>query len=113
MRWIGLWMLLTMPALAHDAQTPAHNIWMKDLHNGAGILCCSITDTNVVKDVQWDTYRDYEGFSHYKIFVEDQWLQVSDDKVVHEPNRVGVPLAWLFHANGVPEVRCFLPASGL
>jgi hypothetical protein len=105
-------MVMCSKVFAHDREHPERDGWMMALQNSAGVLCCSITDTNVVKDVQWDTWRDPKGISHYKIFVEEGWLQVPDDKVVHEPNKYGVPLAWLYHSDGIPEVRCFLPGSG-
>jgi hypothetical protein len=105
--------MLVVRGHAHDHDHPERNAWMMALENAAGDFCCGPNDYNAVKDVQWDVWRDYEGFSHYKVFVENDWLKVDDSKVVHEPNKYGVPIVWLYHANGIPEVKCFLPGSGL
>jgi hypothetical protein len=101
------------PARAHDTIHPDRNEWMMALENSAGVSCCSVTDDNSVKDVQWDIWRDDKGSSHYKIFIEGIWVKVDDSKIVKEPNKFGVPIAWLDRDYGVVSVKCFLPGSGL
>jgi len=111
--WILIWLASASFAHAHDMDHPERTPWMAALQNGAGVLCCDITDNNVVKDVMWDTFRDQEGVAHYEIFIENGWVQVPDSVVVKDPNKFGISLAWVYHSDGIVHVRCFLPASGM
>jgi len=87
---------------------PENNAWMTMLQNGAGVLSCEISDTNAIKDVPWDTYKDDQGSAHYEVMVENTWLHVDDSLVVRQPNKLGVPIVWIYHSDGMAKVRCFI-----
>jgi hypothetical protein len=76
-------LLLCTPALAHDASRPELNSWFDHLASGKG-LCCSFADGMALADVDWESH---EG--HYRIRLDNEWIDVRDDAVITEPNRAG------------------------
>lgn len=104
--------LLFTPAAARDdgryAQSPLKG-WFDGLRSGKG-PCCSDADGYVVKDPDWDM-----DHGHYRVRIDDQWLDVPDDAVITEPNRAGVTMVWPIYIFelGVPKelrgIRCFMP----
>ena len=79
--------------------------WFDSLRSGKG-PCCSDADGSAVSDVDWDSK---EG--HYRVRLEGEWLDVPEDAVITEPNRVGRAMVWPIHGYGGLTIRCFMPGS--
>lgn len=84
--------------------------WFDSLSSGKG-PCCSDADGSAVSDVDW---RSSDG--HYRVRIQDQWVDVPDSAVVTVPNLVGRAMVWPVYYNsmGSPvriEIRCFMPGS--
>ena len=75
-------MLFCGPALARDdgryANSPLGE-WFDHLASGKG-LCCSFADGYVV---------DESNNGHYRVRIEDEWVDVPDDAVINVPNKFG------------------------
>lgn len=93
----------------HDR--PDLNTWFNGLTSTNGAPCCSQVDGSTVADPDWDT-AVVEGKSHYRVRVEGKWIVVTDEEVVQGPNKYGQPLVWVYHIDGKPQVRCFMPGGG-
>jgi hypothetical protein len=79
--------------------------WFNGLHSGKG-PCCSDADGTAVSDVDWKS-RD----GHYVVRLEDGWIDVPDDAVITEPNRIGRTMVWPMYRDGKEVIRCFMPGS--
>jgi len=79
--------------------------WFDHLASGKG-LCCSMADGESVADPDWDSK---EG--HYRVRLENNWVDVPDDAVITEPNRAGRTMVWPIRYDGQILVRCFIPGS--
>src|SRR5712671_3131715 len=79
--------------------------WFDQLKSGKG-LCCSDADGSAVSDVDWES-KD----GHYRVRLEGQWIDVPDDAVITEPNRVGRTMVWPIKAPYGITIRCFLPGT--
>jgi len=79
--------------------------WFDHLASGKG-LCCSMADGESVADPDWDSK---EG--HYRVRLENNWVDVPDDAVITEPNRAGRTMVWPIRYDGQILVRCFMPGS--
>jgi hypothetical protein len=86
------------------ASSPLHD-WFEQLASKKG-RCCSDADGMTVSDVDWES-RD----GHYRVRIDDEWVDVPEDTVVTEPNRAKVSMVWPIWLNGHPYVRCFMPGS--
>jgi hypothetical protein len=104
-RIVLILVLLCSPALAHDASRPELNDWFNRLTSGRG-LCCSFADGFAVSDVDWES----KG-GHYRVRLENIWIDVPDDAVITEPNRVGRTMVWPLRFDGQILIRCFMPGS--
>ena len=95
-------------ALARDdgryANSPLKS-WFDSLKSGKG-PCCSDADGSAVSDVDWES-KD----GHYRVRLEGQWVDVPDDAVITEPNRVGRTMVWPIKGTVGITIRCFLPGS--
>jgi hypothetical protein len=81
--------------------------WFDQLASGKG-LCCSFADGVSVENVDWDTQN-----GRYRVRIQGQWLVVPDNAVVTEANRFGSAVVWPYQdADGVTQIRCFLPGPG-
>lgn len=81
--------------------------WFDQLASGKG-LCCSFADGVSVQGVDWDTQD-----GHYRVRLHGQWLAVPDAALVTEPNRFGPAVVWPYQdANGMTQIRCFMPGAG-
>jgi hypothetical protein len=98
-------LLLCTPALAHDANHPELNSWFDHLASGKG-LCCSFADGHAVADPDWDS-KD----GHYRVRLDNEWIDVPDDAVVTEPNRAGRTMVWPMKSPLGTSIRCFMPGS--
>jgi hypothetical protein len=128
-----LWALLSFlplqPAHARDdgryANEPLH-AWFDSLASGKG-LCCSFADGAQVDDVDWDTVPSCENGKsggsgnasvpicsmHYRVRLHGEWIIVPDSAVVTEPNKFGPAVVWPYvDAEGVQQIRCFIPGAG-
>lgn len=111
--WVVVWLftlVLVSLAMARDvdgryAQSP-HKQWFDQLRSKGGGPCCSDADGTALSDVDWDT-KD----GHYRVRLEGQWIDVPEDTVITEPNRVGRTMVWPMYLNGRTVVRCFMPGA--
>ena len=95
-------------AMARDdgryANSPLKS-WFDSLKSAKG-PCCSDADGSAVADVDWES-KD----GHYRVRLEGQWIDVPDDALITEPNRVGRTMVWpIKGAHGI-SIRCFMPGS--
>ena len=105
---IGSTVVLAGNATARDdgryANSPLKS-WFDSLKSGKG-PCCSDADGSAVSDVDWES-KD----GHYRVRLEGQWIDVPDDAVITEPNRVGRTMVWPIKGTLGITIRCFLPGS--
>lgn len=104
---------LASVTLAHDLDKTDHNspevkAWVLSLKNGPGVACCATADGWRPQEVEWDVSR-----KGYRVKIEDHWVDVPDETVIHGPNKLGHAEVWYYHVNGLPAVRCFLPGEGM
>jgi len=102
--------LAAPPALARDRGQYAHSspemkAWFDGLRSGKG-PCCSDADGSAVSDVDWESRN-----GHYRVRIEGEWLEVPDDAVITEPNRVGRTMVWPMRGYQGMTIRCFMPGS--
>lgn len=106
---LGVALGFLTPAVARDdgryANSPLKP-WFDSLRSKGGGPCCSDADGYAISDVDWET-KD----GHYRVRIDEQWVEVPDDAVITEPNRAGRTMVWPIYLNGRPVVRCFLPGS--
>jgi len=112
LRW-GLVVLLSLTAVhlarARDpdgryANSPLKQ-WFDSLRSGKG-PCCSDADGSAVSDVDWES-KD----GHYRVRLEGEWVDVPDEAVITEPNRVGRTMVWPIRGYLGMTIRCFMPGS--
>jgi hypothetical protein len=114
---IGL-SLLAVKAFARDDGRYANSElkpWFDSLRSGKG-PCCSDADGYALADVDWES-----SGSRYRVRVprsndpDDKeimvWIEVPEDAVITEPNRVGRTMVWPIWGFQGPSVRCFMPGS--
>jgi hypothetical protein len=104
-RIVLILLLLCIPAFVHDPGHPELNDWFDRLTSGRG-LCCSFADGFAVSDVDWES----KG-GHYRVRLENKWIDVPDDALITEPNRAGRTMVWPVRFNGQLLIRCFMPGS--
>lgn len=118
---VGFGLVAASIAFARDAdgryaQSPLKP-WFDQLKSGKG-LCCSDADGSALSDSDWET-KD----GHYRVRVparpaydgapppEMVWVDVPDDAVITEPNRVGRTMVWPIYGYMGLTIRCFMPGS--
>jgi len=79
--------------------------WFNQLASGKG-LCCSVADGQVVADPDWESKN-----GHYRVRLENKWLDVPDDAVVTTPNRAGRTMVWPLASEDRTSIRCFIPGG--
>ena len=89
----------------YASTNPEIKAWFESLKSGRG-PCCSDADGSALSDVDWKS-----GSGHYLVRLEGEWVDVPDDAVIKEPNRVGRTMVWPIYREGKPVVRCFMPGS--
>jgi hypothetical protein len=90
---------------AHDRNKPELDDWYRSLQSGKGPCCGGPSeDATHLDELQWRSKGD-----GYEVFVEGQWVEVPPPAIVPVPNKDGRALVWLYHFDGKPVVRCFLP----
>jgi hypothetical protein len=79
--------------------------WFDSLRSGKG-PCCSDADGSAVSDVDWESSN-----GHYRVRLEGEWIDVPEEAVITEPNRVGRTMVWPLRGYGGMTIRCFMPGS--
>jgi hypothetical protein len=79
--------------------------WFDGLKSGKG-LCCSDADGFAVFDPDWES-KD----GHYRVRVDNEWVDVPDDAVITEPNRYGRTMVWPTKGSLGTSIRCFMPGT--
>ncbi|MDA9422132.1 MULTISPECIES: hypothetical protein [Bradyrhizobium] len=91
--------------------------WFDGLRSGKG-PCCSDADGSALSDSDWDS-KD----GHYRVRVprygyaldgqqqEFVWVDVPEEAVISEPNRVGRTMVWPIYGYMGVTIRCFMPGS--
>ncbi|MDB5637097.1 MAG: hypothetical protein JWP51_2005 [Bradyrhizobium sp.] len=79
--------------------------WFDSLKSGKG-PCCSDADGSAVSDVDWES-KD----GHYRVRLDGEWIDVPEDAVITEPNRVGRTMVWPLRGYLGMSIRCFMPGS--
>lgn len=87
--------------------------WFDQLASGKG-LCCSFADGLKIDDVDYDMQGSTEnGGSGYRVRINGQWIEVPLAALITEPNKAGFAVVWPYtDANGVTQIRCFIPGTG-
>jgi hypothetical protein len=89
----------------YAAQNPELHKWFESLRSGKG-PCCSDADGTAVSDVDWETLN-----GHYRVRLDGEWIEVPDEAVITEPNRIGRTMVWPIHGYLGVSIRCFMPGS--
>jgi hypothetical protein len=79
--------------------------WFDSLRSGKG-PCCSDADGFSISDPDWESKN-----GHYRVRIEKEWIEVPDDAVITEPNRVGRTMVWPIKGALGISIRCFMPGS--
>jgi hypothetical protein len=91
--------------------------WFDSLRSGKG-PCCSDADGSAISDSDWES-KD----GHYRVRVprygymregqqqELVWVDVPEEAVISEPNRVGRTMVWPIYGYMGVAIRCFMPGS--
>ena len=100
-----LWTLGAHLGHAHDPSHPELKAWFESLRSGKG-PCCSDADGTAVSDVDWQSAN-----GHYRVRLDGEWIDVPDEAVITEPNRVGRTMVWPLRGYMGTTIRCFMPGS--
>lgn len=84
---------------------PEIHAWFERLRSAKG-PCCSDADGSAVSDVDWESRN-----GHYRVRIDDQWIDVPDEAVITEPNRIGRTMVWPIRGYLGLTIRCFMPGS--
>jgi hypothetical protein len=92
--------------------------WFDGLRSGKG-PCCSDADGSALSDTDWES-KD----GHYRVRIprsgsmldrqqqqEMVWVDVPEEAVISEPNRVGRTMVWPIYGYMGVTIRCFMPGS--
>ena len=113
MRIVGAALLLATASQIAQARdrgqfanaNPEIKAWFDRLTSRKG-PCCSDADGSAVSDVDWET-----SGGHYRVRLEGEWIDVPEEAVITEPNRVGRTMVWPIRGYLGLTIRCFLPGS--
>jgi hypothetical protein len=82
-----------------------HGAWITGQHDRLGRWCCSLGDSALVEVRTVDEHYEVRALRPApERGVPEGWHPVPDDKVIHDANPVGVPLAWFYN----DHVQCFV-----
>lgn len=99
-------MLLCTSAMGHDSKRPNLNDFFNALKSKDGMGCCSSGDGTGLDDIDWDMTD-----GHYRVRLEGRWVDVPDKSLVTVPNLAERAMVWVYHIDGEPIIRCFMPGS--
>jgi len=90
--------------------TPELKAWFDGLRSGKG-PCCSDADGTAISDADWESRN-----GHYRVRIpnnsgEMEWIDVPDEAVITEPNRIGRTMVWPIRGYAGLTIRCFMPGS--
>lgn len=91
--------------------------WFDGLRSGKG-PCCSDADGSALSDTDWESkdghYRVRVPRLGYVVDGQQQdfiWVDVPEEAVISEPNRVGRTMVWPIYGYAGVTIRCFMPGS--
>jgi hypothetical protein len=84
---------------------PELKSWFDSLKSGKG-PCCSDADGTAVSDVDWQS-----ASGHYRVRLDGEWVDVPDEAVITQPNRIGRTMVWPLRGYLGLTIRCFMPGS--
>jgi hypothetical protein len=97
--------------------SPELKAWFEGLRSGKG-PCCSDADGTAISDADWESsgghYRVRVPRHGYAIDGQQQeliWIDVPEEAVISEPNRVGRTMVWPIYGYLGVSIRCFMPGS--
>ena len=82
--------------------------WFEGLRSPGHGPCCSDADGSFLDDPDWKIADDG---SHYVARFEGEWIDIPNDALVTEKNRVGKAMLWVYRGISGPYVRCFMPGT--
>ena len=90
--------------------SPELKAWFDGLRSGKG-PCCSDADGTAISDADWESKN-----GHYRVRIpnntgEMEWIDVPDEAVITEPNRIGRTMVWPIRGYLGMTIRCFMPGS--
>jgi hypothetical protein len=90
--------------------SPELKAWFDGLRSGKG-PCCSDADGTAISDADWESRS-----GHYRVHIpnnsgEMEWIDVPDEAVITEPNRIGRTMVWPIRGYLGITIRCFMPGS--
>ena len=90
--------------------SPELKAWFDSLRSGKG-PCCSDADGTAISDADWESKN-----GHYRVRIpnntgEMEWIDVPDEAVITEPNRIGRTMVWPIRGYLGMTIRCFMPGS--
>jgi hypothetical protein len=65
-----------------------------------------MADGEAVADPDWESK---EG--HYRVRLDNKWVDVPDEAVITEPNRAGRTMVWPIRFDEQISIRCCMPGS--
>jgi hypothetical protein len=99
------------------SSTPEMKAWFEGLRSSKG-PCCSDADGTAISDADWESkdghYRvriPRRGYANDGREQEMIWVDVPDDAVISEPNRVGRTMVWPIWGYMGVTIRCFMPGT--
>jgi hypothetical protein len=92
---------------AHEHSRPDLNGWFQSLRSDLG-PCCANADGNILTDNEWESVN-----GHYRVFINDRWIDVPDGAVIKSPNLYGRTMVWPYYTSNLGEkvevrIRCFM-----
>lgn len=97
-------LLYSGPASSHDREHPELDGWFRGLQSHGKAACCDGSDAVHVADVDWESKN-----GHYRVRLDGEWIDVSDDAVIDGPNLDGRTLVWPVKGPNGTWIRCFMP----
>jgi len=90
--------------------SPELKAWFEGLRSGKG-PCCSDADGTAISDADWESHD-----GHYRVRIpnnsgEMEWVDVPDEAVITEPNKIGRTMVWPIRGYLGMTIRCFMPGS--
>lgn len=104
--------ILGLVWLAHMHDRPDLDQWFEGLKGSGGMPCCAQVDGTALADPDWDT-AIVDGKPHYRVRIRGEWYVVTDEEVVQGPNKYGQPIVWVYWVDSKPQIRCFMPGTGI
>jgi hypothetical protein len=94
----------------YTSSSPELKAWFDSLRSGKG-PCCSDADGTAISDADWESKN-----GHYRVRIpnntgEMEWIDVPDEAVITEPNRIGRTMVWPIRGYLGMTIRCFMPGS--